>query len=407
MILKFSVTNFESIKAPVVFDLGCTALKENEESGAMKITAPNGASYKKICALFGANASGKSNFITAIYTMANLVRDSAALTPEDPLFYDPFLLDQSSKDEPTAFSIELSLNGIRYFYSFSYRSHQILTEKLQYAPKNYTILVFERKGESYEFGNDGKTLSPLVKRTSANKLFLGTASAFNYEPCLALFHFFANDLIVDFQNRIFRSDAGQNLFNAIADQLVKDEAFRAFSLSFLQAADLNISSLHPRLLAAGTGDPSVYSRGKNDYTLIVGHQIGGAEYDLPLEDESDGTQSVLFLSYFYYQAMKGEKVLIVDELDQSLHTLLLPFLVKTFAQVCPKSQFVFTTHDPTIMRECSLRRDEFYFAEKGDDGATSLFPLSDFSVRKNAKIEEEYLQGRFGAVPLIKDGFLS
>jgi AAA15 family ATPase/GTPase len=138
----------------------------------------------------------------------------------------------------------------------------------------------------------------------------------------------------------------------------------------------------------------------------VGHKVKNQEYFLPLEKESDGTQSILFLSYFFYQAMTGEKVLLVDELDQSLHTMLLPFLVKIFSESCPRSQFIFTTHDSSIMRQSSLRRDEYYFTEKGDDAATTIFPLSDFSVRKNAKIEDEYLEGRFGAVPLIKDGFV-
>ena len=406
MILKFTASNFKSIKNPIVFDLQCSALKDSDEKGKMKIPLSGETCYKKITAIFGANASGKSNFVTALYTMANEVRDSATITPEDHLIYDPFLFDKTTSTEPTVFSIELLLSGVRYLYSFSYKDDRIFSEKLQYAPNNYTILVFDRQGNSFKFGNDEKTLAPLVNRTSINKLFVGTASSFNYEPCVNLYRFFANDLIVDFQNRIYRTSAGQELFNEISDKLLKDDKFRSFSLSFLQAADLNISSLTPVPLALSSSGQGTYSKTKNNYTLMVGHKAGGEEYPLHLEEESDGTQSILFLSYFYYQAMAGEKVLIVDELDQSLHTLLLPFLVKTFAELCPKSQFVFTTHDSSIMRQCSLRRDEFYFADKGDDGATTLFPLSDFSVRKNAKIEDEYLEGRFGAIPFIKDGFV-
>lgn len=406
MILKFTVENFKSIKMPIVFDLQCSALKDSEGKANTKIVLNEDLSYKKITAIYGPNASGKSNFISALYTMANLVRDSSTITPEDRLVYDPFLFDGGTMANPTRFAIELYLNGVRYLYSFSYNDASIISEKLQYAPKNYTVLVFERKGNEYQFGSDEKILSPFVERTSANKLFLGTVSSFNYQPCVDVYRFFANDLIVDFQNRIYRTSAGQNLLNEISEKIIKDENFRFYSLSFLQAADLNISSLEPKPLAPSSPARDAFVKGKSDYSLMVGHRVSGEEHFLHLEEESDGTQSILFLSFFFYQAMLGEKVLLVDELDQSLHTMLLPFLVKVFANNCPQSQFIFATHDASIMRQSTLRRDEYYFAEKDDDVATSLFPLSDFSVRKNAKIEDEYLEGRFGAVPFIKDGFV-
>jgi hypothetical protein len=404
MILKFSVENFKSIKQPVVFDLECSSLKDSDAKNRTKILPGEGDFYKKVCAIYGSNASGKSNFIKALATMSRIILTSLTLAPGDTLDYSPFKFASGYLQKPTLFSIELLLRGVRYVYSFSYSREGIVTEKLQYAPNRYTILVFERNGNEYRFGNDEKTLLPLEKLTSGNKLFLATAASFNYTPCVSVFSFFKNDLIFDYQNQTYTSNAGANLFNEISEKLIKEEPFREFALSLLQAADINISSLTPKPLASSQKKSQLPV--SDAYSLLVGHQVSGKEYFLPLEEESDGTQSVLFLSYFFYLAKTGKKVLLVDELDQSLHTLLLPFLVNLFAEICSQSQFFFTTHDSSLMRECSLRRDEYYFTQKGDDASTLLYPLSEFSVRRNAKIEDEYLEGRFGAVPQIKDGLV-
>lgn len=405
MILKFQVENFLSIRKPLVFDLASSGLKSGIGQDHLQIPLDKGAA-KKVVAIYGANASGKSNFIEALATMANLAVGSAVITPSDVLPYTPFRFDSSSLQSPTRFSLELSLRGVRYCYSYAYDAGGIVSEKLQYAPNHYLILVFERTGESYRFGNEGKTLSPLAERTAKNKLFLGTAASFNVPSCAALYDFFANDLIVDYQNQKYATSAGKNLFQEIGGRLAKEESLRLFVLSVLQASDFNIHSLTPKLVAPSL-EEGAYQKGKEEYALIVGHRVKDKEYYLPLEQESDGTISILFLSYFFYLASVGEKLLLVDELDQSLHTLLLPFLVRLFSQRCPTSQLIFTTHDSAILREACLRRDEYYFTEKGEDAATRLFCLSDFSVRREANVEDEYLEGRFGAVPFIKDGFIA
>jgi energy-coupling factor transporter ATP-binding protein EcfA2 len=404
MILRFEVENYKSIKNPLVFDWECSALKDSSPDNLIKLG--KGVSEKKIVAIYGANASGKSNAISSLAEMGKLVVASPTLTPGSKLDYHPFLFDENTPKKPTRFAISLSLDGIRYDYAFAYDGQSIVSEKLAYAPHHYTILVYERRGEQYRFGNEEKALKPYVALTSQNKLFLGTAASFNQAACRAVFAFFAHDLLVDFHNQIFQGEAGSDLLEGLTSKLIAEASFRDFALSFLQAADLGIDALLVKDADVPTKGTGSYQVGEEKYGIYLSHRIGEKSYLLPLEQESDGTKSILFLSYFFALSSEGEKVLLVDELDQSLHTLLIPFLVNLFAQRCLKSQFIFTTHDPSLLRESSLRRDEYYFTEKGDDAGTSLFSLHDFSVRKNAGIEDEYLKGRYGAIPFIKDGLL-
>jgi uncharacterized protein len=406
MLLKFSVENFKSIKEKVTFDMTCNGLKESQQKDGLRIKAEDGTYYKKIAAIYGSNASGKSNFLEALSILPQLLGDTNFIGKEEKLPYEPFCFDKESCQKPTTLSFEALISGIRYLYSVSYNSDEIVSEKLQYAPNNYLILVYERDGQTYKYGNSAASLKSLESMTIKKRPFLLTAAAFNNAPCSSMYFFLKNDLVFDFQNHFYATVQGNSILESVSEEILENESFREFSLSFLQAADLNISSLSVKPFTAIDDKGLELANGSKYLNIIVGHKVGNKEWLLKLQDESDGTCSMLYLSYFFYKAKNGGKVIVVDELDQSLHTLFLPFLVEAFAKISTDSQIIFSLHDPSLMSNAELRRDEYYFTEKDDQAVTSIFSLSDFSVRRNVPIYDEYIQGRFGAIPFIKDGFV-
>jgi AAA15 family ATPase/GTPase len=413
MLISFSVENYKSIREKITLDLECASGKELPET---TMTYRDNR-YNKLAAIYGPNASGKSNLIDAISMMKTFVEASISIAPTTVFTYLPFAFDPHCAQKPTSFDLLFTKGGILYDYSFSYNHTSVVKEELSYSPNGRTTLIYSRneKGE-YRYGSSGEgtKLRELEAKTGPNKLFLATLCAFNYEKVLPVYDFLANDLYLIHENQAYSTKPGSSIESVCYDCLANDEKYRNFVISFLKNADFNISDIKAKKLQRRK---TIFSVGPNNLPTVLPtdgvevytdvhltHQVSTGGFDLPMNLESEGTLAMLALSHLFYEALTEDKVIIADGLDDEMHPSMLAYFLTLFPKMSAKteSQLIFALHNTSVMSKEYLRRDQIYLIDKKDDGSTDLFSLADFSVRKDAHYERDYLLGRFGAVPLVK-----
>ncbi len=423
MLLAFRAENARSFRDQIDFSMIATSRAEPrvvreiswQESGRPIKVVP-------VAGVFGANASGKSNFLEAMDDMRMYVLESFRrnLRPGERW---PFRLDTEAQRSPSRYEIDLVLDGVRHEYGFALDDEQILEEWAFRYPRGRPALLFERKGEQVEAGSAGRSDTRAVERLlRPNALFLSAAAAANHPLLLPLHAWFHRNL------RFARSGnrPGRQAFTI---EQLKHEGRRERILNMLRAADFGIVdakeheiSIDPlvkehmeRAIREMMGDED---RADNDevgpplklnavgFTLV--HQGVKDLVELPLECESMGTQVWLGLIGAVVAALSDGVVLLADELDASLHPTLVAQLVRLFqdSHTNPhRAQLVFNAHDPTMLGDSSdnrlLGRDQIWFTDKQADGNSRLFPLTDFSPRKNEAIGRRYLDGRYGATPIL------
>lgn len=413
MLIQFSVENFMSFKNKAVLSFSAgneSLLPENE------FKVENERLLKSI-ALYGANAAGKSSFYKALTASIIMIRTSQKKQIGEKIFeLIPYKFDEKSIKSPSKFEFIFINNGIKYIYGFSATMDRIIDEYLYKYTSAKPSLIFKRENTSeYKFPKkDEKILKELQEKTIENKLFLSTATSWNYEETKNAFLWFAKKI-----------DTYKHGFNIVNTDKLKndpDGTLKRFVLNVLKAADINISDYEIRSFPIDIN--SIMSnipyglaiQMQSEKGQIVGvtdriftkHKIINEngefkEYELDINEESDGTQAIFYFSSELRDSLIGGKTIIVDEIDSSLHPLLVEFIVKLFnSKEINKSnaQIMFITHDTNLLNLDTLRRDQIYMVEKDNDtGVSELYSLDEFSVRKKENIQKGYLQGRYGAIP--------
>ena len=413
MLIQFSVENFMSFKNKAVlsFSAGNESLLPKNE-----FKVENERLLKSI-ALYGANAAGKSSFYKALTASIIMIRTSQKKQIGEKIFeLIPYKFDEKSIKSPSKFEFIFINNGIKYIYGFSATMDRIIDEYLYKYTSAKPSLIFKRENTSeYKFPKkDEKILKELQEKTIENKLFLSTATSWNYEETKNAFLWFAEKI-----------DTYKHGFNIVNTDKLKndpDGTLKRFVLNVLKAADINISDYEIRSFPIDIN--SIMSnipyglaiQMQSEKGPIVGvtdriftkHKIINEngefkEYELDINEESDGTQVIFYFSSELRDSLIGGKTIIVDEIDSSLHPLLVEFIVKLFnSKEINKSnaQIMFITHDTNLLNLDTLRRDQIYMVEKDNDtGVSELYSLDEFSVRKKENIQKGYLQGRYGAIP--------
>lgn len=352
----------------------------------------------QVVAIYGANASGKSNLLTGLRFMAEAVRDSfATWNPDLGVPRRRFALEDDS-DRPSVFVVELILDGVRHTYGFEVDEYVVREEWLYSYPEARKRVIFERDEHGVKFGStvdDRPKLELLSNLLRQNALFLSLAAQSAISHVLPIRAWFLESL------RFRLVDAAQVDENRIVEFLEANEADRDRVVDLVRAADLGISRLFT--VKALRIDGSTQRR------LRLEHGVGRAAF--PLGDESAGTQSWLGLLPTVLTVLRNGGTLVIDEIDASLHSLLAARLIGLFhdAEVnAGGAQLIFTTHDATLLHppfgDEVLARDEVWFVEKdGDSGASTLYPLTDFKPRSEDNLERRYLAGRYGAVPEVDE----
>lgn len=416
MLIEFRSQNFRSLRDEQVLNLVASTDKTLLDSHALATGLKAAPHVLRSAVVYGANASGKSNLIKALQYMRGVVLESATLQPGQTFDrLQPFKLDNASATQPTTFEVTFILEGVRYQYGFAMTAQRIIGEHLlvykAFKPQRWFERHFDEVTgkDIYEFGSGLKGAKHLWEgATRSNALFLSTAVQLNSDALRPVFDWFANRLV------IFNEQSP--LSPQFSMQMLKQESQRKAICDFLRAADISIADIEVATrqatvhsirfdLATGKREEGLAEQTVDEVRYHHATPNGTVAFDLL--DESNGTRNLLFLAGPVLDILSQGLTLVVDELDTSLHTLLVQSLVRLFHR--PEintggAQLIFTTHDTTLLDAYGLfRRDQIWFVEKKQDQSSELFALLDFSPRKNEAIERGYLQGRYGALPFLKE----
>jgi uncharacterized protein len=414
VLIRFRVENFRSIKEEQEISLVASALTEHEAT--VRQFGTSGLRLLPAAAVYGPNASGKSSLFDALRFMRTAVLDSHRnWSPDGGVPHEPFAFDRATL-EPGVFVVDILVEGIRYEYGFSADSVRVMDEWLYAWPRGRRQELFTRSSpRDVEFSfnralmGENRAISAL---TRPNSLFLSAAAQNNHPALLPIYHWFS-------QNLWIVEDSTRPSFQHYTIEQCRDEGYRSWILSLLRAADLGITDVE---FVDGEDLPA--ESDLHDSANFLGRLLrrlprpprvqfwhaaaDGGSSPLPFEMESRGTRTLFSLLGILTWTLNVGGTLVVDELDQSLHPELAHHIVNLFIEPASNprnAQLVFNTHDTTLLDAGLLRRDQIWFTEKGSDGATHLFPLTDFQPRKQENLHRGYLQGRYGAVPSISSEF--
>lgn len=416
MLIEFSVANYRSLKNNQTFTLMRNAAKEMIDTNTFTVNLANNFDLLRSAAIYGPNASGKSNLLRALSTMKKLITHSAKTQIGDQIPVEPYKLSLTASSEPTEFEATIINDGVRYQYGFSATTEKVYDEWLFAFPKgkaqNWFSRVWNEKLQDYDWNYSNYFLGEKQvwqKSTRNNALFLSTAIQLNNKQLRPVYEWF--------EKKLSMLGAG-GVGVGFTSMLCEDNDEKKQTLDFLKAADLGINDLEvkselfdPASLPDDMPAPlkEIFTKEMKDHKVVevstVHFTDTGDKVVFDLEEESDGTKRFFEFAGPWINCLKKGNVLFVDELNNHLHPKLVEFLVSLFhdSKINTKNaQLVFTTHETSILNQNMFRRDQIWFCEKEHQKGTRLFPLSDFNPRKDREnLELAYLSGRYGALPLV------
>ena len=404
MLIRFSFKNFKSFKNENCLDMEATSLKEHEYN----VAKLDSGEYLKVSAIYGANASGKTNVLQAFDYMKNRILvsdDSKKNSPIDEENVYSFMIN----NDPIALEVEiLAKNNKIYKYGFELVKDNIISEWLYEKRVNKFYSIFERENNNIKMMKDNKLskLANIDERT----LFLNIYSKIDKdnEDFNNVYDWFVNSTYLDLGNPNFE----RLINNRVSLKILSDENYKKELLKFIKTFDSGIEGIKttPDSIEAvksnnGIIDIEVIHKGEN-----------GELKALPFYLESNGTRKMFHLFDFFMDALKNGMVLFVDELDAKLHPLLTRYIINLFHNSETNKgngQLIYSTHDTVNLNKETFRRDEIWFAEKDKDGISEIYALSDYileddknagkKVRNDATYNKDYLTGRYGAIPVLEE----
>lgn len=418
MIIEFTVGNFLSFKENKTLSLEATNITEYKES-AFKI-----GNYKllKSAVLYGANSSGKSNFIKAMSTMKMIVMTSIERSSASKFEVTPFLLNTKTEEEPSYFELVFLIEKIRYRYGFEIDNKSIHSEWLFKLDGSNEIPLFIREPNGIGVSEDFKEGFALEAKTRENALFLSVVDQFNGE--------LAGKVIKWFNDWVTISGLSHDNYRGVTFSLLDKKKSKERLLDFFKNLDLGFEQLKfrkekfqesflPKDLPSELLDDIISDlQGKTIARINTvhkkfddrGNQVGFRDFDLR-EQESSGTNKVIDISGPIFDTLLGGGVLVIDELDAKLHPLMTAAITNLFNSPeynTSNAQLIFATHDTNLLSYGRFRRDQIYFLEKDKYEASDLYSLIEYKedgtekkIRKDRSFEKDYINGRYGAIPFI------
>ena len=412
MLIQFRFKNFKSFRDDTILDLSATKITEHSD----RVIS---AGYDKLlptAAIFGANASGKSNVIDAFRYMMTYVIESFSYggdpndrkTKNKKLKYTPFLFDSASKDAESSFEVYFMGTEERgyksYNYGFTLNQDGVIEEWLNSKAKTAREYkqVFYRNGNELDLSGLPTKSQELI-RISLNKeaLIVSLGAKLKVTKLKSIRDWFYNTNFTNFGNPY------ENVFlsSLIPDGFAENKSVQDKVVAYFSSFDSSIIGFHTEVLK---GEDEDHRHVKID---AIHCMVNGGTASIPLEEESDGTLKMFALYPALQDTLENGGVLFVDELNARLHPLLVRSFLITFLnpEINSKhAQLVFTTHDSWQLSNNLLRRDEIWFTEKDDSGVSALYSLADFvdedgiKIRKDESYEKNYLLGKYGAIPTLK-----
>ena len=395
MLIRFRVRNFRSLRDEQEFSM-VASLKDGGK-GAVHVETL-GVDLLQVAGIYGANAAGKSNVLDALRFMQSAVTSShRQWRPEGPIPHEPFMLDPAWRSRPSRFAIDFLLDELHFQYGFELNAELVLREWLYAFPNKRRQTWFARDKEKFTFGRALKGANRTIQRlTRSNSLFLSAAAENNHPSLGPVYQWLARGLLIT-----RRDDEDARIVSLAGDLAIGAQPRRAV-LDLLRLADLGIVDVRTKgnpldwkfqeIIDSMT--PFKPKERESVAPLDFYHRSKGDPVALSIEHESRGTRAWLSLVGPVLKALDRGAVLCIDELDSSLHPLLATEAIKIFespAKNKKRAQLIFNTHDTALLGNLlhhpSLRRDQIWFVEKDEEGATKLYPLTDFKPRNLENLE--------------------
>ncbi|MFV5692795.1 AAA family ATPase [Flavobacterium sp. LT1R49] len=423
MLIQFSVRNFRTFKEKATLNL----LASNYDKDTRKednITEDNkfNLNILKSAVVYGANASGKSKFIDALMFMQQFVTKSSKDSQKgEPISVEPYRLNSETENSPTEFEVIFTFRNIMYRYGFEVDKKQVVSEWLFHKTKAKEVELFYRDFQDFETHPRSFTKSKTIIKEGLvrnNALLLSVSSQFNEETATLVLTWFQElNIISGLQESGFKN-------NTIAK--IKDKNEKVKVLKLLKAADFGIQDInYEEFNINGLSeevkkkfqelkesvkhiDPEAFSDVSTLHTKFDSDQkkIGEVKFSVQ-RDESNGTMKFLYLTGTLIDVLETGGILFADELDSKLHPNLVCKIVSLFnsKELNPKNaQIIFNTHDTNLLSSGLFRRDQIWLIEKNKFGEAQLYSLADFKsdkVRKTEAFEENYINGKYGAIPFL------
>ncbi|MEQ8957739.1 MAG: ATP-binding protein [Coleofasciculus sp. C2-GNP5-27] len=431
MLVEFSVENYRSFKERQTFSMVASEDEAMLSSNSFPMPKTKDLRLLTSAVIYGANASGKSNLLRAMQTLRNIVVSSASrMQMGDKFDIEPFLLNAESKKQPTSFEVIFINNQIRYEYGLTLDQKRVYEEWLLAYPKGRTQTWFSRTynpenpdfkaddGYEWSFGAGLKGEKERIKKfVRSNSLFLSHAAQNNHPQLTKVFQWFRKNL------NLISPDFSSPY---TADRCQEDKEFCKEVVNLIIQADIGISdieierrsfsSLPDEIKIVLENITDVIQKNENNNKIpkmnaddlhIVGiqamHKMMDSEKVVPLDmdDESEGTQRLFELAGPWLNVLKDGELLMIDELDRSLHPVLSTALARMFSNPDinkNQAQLIFTTHDTSLLDGEIFRPDQIWFTEK-DKSMTKLYSLHEFKPCEDESLQKGYLKGRYGSVP--------
>lgn len=401
MLIQFSFKNFKSFKEETTLDMTASSFKEHLD----KIIEKDNNKYLKVTAVYGANASGKSNVIEAFSHMKKIILDS--FTEEAKWRTIPlkrFNFDEESKNSTSMFEVFFKYNNETYQYGFELDNHNIKEEWL-YKEKKIKYkkfeLVFARENNEFELSKELKIYSEMLNGLSEKTLILSFLANIKIEDIKNTYEWFKETKVLNLET----FNTGDILSEFLPKELLEGEitAKEKFN-NFLADIDVGIKDIKIE---------ETNSDENNKYNIFSVHQNNDNQKNeyLPISEESDGTLKMISLYSDIEKCIERGGTIFIDELDAKLHPLLTKYLIQKFHNKITNpnnAQLIYTTHDVINLRKENFRRDEIWFVEKNVKNESALYSLAEYKidnakVRNDASYDKDYLLGKYGALPLLKE----
>jgi AAA15 family ATPase/GTPase len=416
MLIEFSVGNYRSFKDPVTFSMVAAKLiakdKKLDENNVFPVD--DNLRLLKSAAIYGANASGKSNLIKALNFMKwFMVNSSKETQSTDEIHIEPFRLSTETEGKPSYFELVFLMNGRKYRYGFEVTRERVTSEWLFYVPKIRETKLFERRLDTIK---SSKTYDAegVQKRTRSNALFLSVSAQFNVELAENILEWLIDKL------SITSGLDDQAHLHFTLDCLIDSEK-KSDIISLIHKLDLGISEILveqkdvtidslldyipdeiKKLLLKAEGKATAIKTAHRKFDPEGNYE--SIEQFYLKSQESEGTQKIFALAGPIITALKEGEVLVIDEFDARLHPLISLAIIEMFnsKETNPNNaQLILTTHDTNLLSNKIFRRDQIWFTEKNRYGATDLYSLAEYKIRNDSTFESDYIKGRYGAIPYI------
>lgn len=424
MILEFKIKNYLSFKEEVTFSFEATSDATLDDYYIVK--QPDGVRVLKMMMVYGANASGKSNLIKAFDFLNDFIHNIPEDKEEETGFV-PFFFDET-RNQHGCFELIFYVDGQKHKYSLNLTEDTVLEEKLFYYPGSQPAIVFERY---FDEANKVSVINfgPKIKLSNQAKEVIQLKALKNTSVFAAYSQVNLSIQQLDkprnwFRNQYMASiDPYTSLTRYSDEHIRKDADLKQLALEFIRRADFNITDIHfeeevkkvpekiMKMLDQAPISEEEKERIKKEKVIhltntFFEHRVVKNEkeefYTLPDELQSKGTIRYYGLSAPFFQAIRENAFLPIDEIGSALHPLLVVHFLKEFLQKSNQAQLLFTTHNLSLLMEKDiLRKDAIWFTEKGEDGSTSVYSMADFNIRKELSYYNAYKIGKFGAIPKV------